>query len=190
MLMLSEEKETSLVGLAKEDDDKALAELYNYYFPRIYNYVHYRVADFYTADDLTSQVFEKMFNKLSYYHLEKAPFSAWLYCIARNTITDYYRRRGRTNSSSLEAAGEVVDPDLDPADIAVLSETREHLRKALTFLTPRERNIIALKFWSGYSNREIAKITGIKESNTGVILFRAMRRLRTVLETQGMNSYE
>ena len=188
MVMLTQAQETSLVDLTN-DDTSAFAELYNYYFPRVYNYVHYRVADFHAADDLTSQIFEKLFSKFKYYQSEKATFSAWLFSIARNTITDYYRSQMRTDVSSFEITAELIDYEPDPSDIVTFNETQQHLQKALASLTQRERNIIALKFWSGSSNRDIARLAGISESNTAVILFRAMRRLRMILESQGMSIY-
>ena len=82
-----------------------------------------------------------------------------------------------------------MDFKQDPCDVAAFNETQQKLLNALTTLSRRESDIIALKFWSGFSNREIAKITGISESNTGVILFRAMQRLRIILESQGLNIY-
>ena len=188
MVMLSQAEETSLA--ARADDGSAFTELYIYYFPRVYNYVHYRVNDFHTADDLTSQIFEKLFSKLKYYQSTKATFSAWLFSIARNTITDYYRSRKQCNFISLEITAKLVDFEPGPVDIVALNEIQQHLRKALAALSQRERDIIALKFWSGLSNKKIARLAGISESNTGVILFRAMRRLRIILESQGLNIHD
>jgi len=188
MTMLTQAEETLLIARAN-DDDSAFAELYNYYLPRVYNYVHYRVTDFHICDDLTSQIFEKLFSRLKYYQAGKAAFSAWLFSIARNTIADYYRSQARTRCTSLEITADITNFELDPSDIVTYNETQQHLIKALASLTQRERDIIALKFWSGSSNKDIAILVGISESNTAVILFRAMRRLRIILESQGMSIY-
>lgn len=182
MIILTQKEETSLIDLAK-DDDSAFTELYSYYFTRIYNYVHYRVSDFHAADDLISQIFEKLYTNLKYYQPKKAAFSAWLFSVARNTITDYYRSQMRTQFTSMEISAELIDNEPDPADIVGFNETQQQLLKALASLTRRERDVIAMKFWSGYSNRNIARLVGISESNTGIILFRAMRRLRKLLES-------
>ena len=180
MLTFSEEQSLSV------NVEKSFAKLYNNYFPRIYNYVHYCVSDFHVADDIVSQIFEKLFTKYSYYQKEKASFSTWLFTIARNTITDYYRSKSKAHITSLETCEEIMDSQKDPCDAVAFNETQKELLKALSTLSPRESHIIALKFWNGFSNREIAKITGISESNTGVILFRAMQRLRIILESQGL----
>lgn len=186
MAMLTHAEETPLAVLS-DNHDKAFDELYSSYFPRVYNYVHYRVDDFYDADDLTSQIFTKLFSSLKCYRPEKAPFAAWVFRIARNTVTDYYRSRRWNPLVSMEIFEELLDCQPGPDAIVTLDETRQHLYKALAFLTQREREIIALKFWSGCTNRDIAGMLGLSESNIGVIIFRAMRRLRLILESQGMS---
>lgn len=183
--MLSPTKERSSTSL--DDDDYTFVELYNAYFSRVYNYVHYRVSDFQDADDVTSQIFTKLFTKFRYYQPEKAPVSVWIFSIARNTLTDYYRSRERNPIASLDETAECADIGFSLDDYVASKEMQQNLHKALAALSQREREIIALKFWSGCTNRDIAKMTGISESNTGVILFRAMRRLRRILESRGIN---
>lgn len=185
MPILTQAEERALIELAQKDEN-SFTELYNYYFPRVNNYVHYRIADFHDAEDITSLIFEKVFLKYSYYQLEKAPFSSWLFRIARNTITDYYRSQKQILLVSQEQTEILVDARPDPIDVVVFNDTQRFLLRALASLSQREQDIIALKFWSGLSNREIAKLLGISESNTGVILYRAMRHLRTLLESQGV----
>ncbi len=185
MTMLPQTKER-LPAVPANDQNHLFAELYTDYFPRVYNYIRYRVDDSYDADDLTSLTFIKLLDKQEYYRPEKAPFPAWVFSIARNTVMDYYRRRTRNLYTSLEAAENLIDCGPGPDDAAAIHETRMHLHRALSSLSHRQREIIALKFWSGFSNRDIAEIMGISESNTGVILYRAMRQLRQILESQGM----
>ncbi len=188
--MLTQAANRELSGLA-EKKEGSFTELYNEYFPRINNYVHYRVADFHAAEDLTSQIFEKVFVKNHYYQERKGPFSVWLFRIARNTITDYYRSRKRIHTTSLdEYEKDIIDHEPDPVVIVELNEIQQHLLKAIGSLSQREQEIIALKFWSDLSNREIAQLIGVSESNTGVILFRAMKQLRKILTSQGMCAYE
>jgi len=186
MAMLTQAEEIFLISRVR-DDGSAFDELYNYYFPRVYNYVHYRVADSHDCDDLTSQIFEKLFSRFKYYQPGRATFSAWLFSIARHTVVDYYRSQARMRDTSLEITIELIDSKPEPSDIVAFNETQQHLLKALESLTQREREIIALKFWSGSSNRDIATLIEVSESNIAVILFRAMRRLRTILEARGMS---
>lgn len=178
--MQSEEKE-----VFQADYNQVYGEIYRDYFPRIYNYVFYRVNNYHDADDLSSEIFVKLFANLDRYHSEKAPLPVWIFRIARNTVIDYYRRNLRL-SAPLNTISETSDPQPGPDERAISQEIQQHLRVALSSLSHREREIIALKFWSGFSNREIAEVIGISESYTGVTLFRAMRRLRLTLESQGV----
>lgn len=162
-------------------------EFYHEYFPRVYNYVYYRVNNHHDADDITSLIFFKLYEKRNYYSSDKAPLFAWVFSIARNTVTDYYRQRARCTATSLENVEDMVAVGQTPDDIAASNEIKRHLHRALASLSDRERDIIALKFWSGITNREIAKIIGLSESNIGVTLYRAMRRLRHIMEIQGVN---
>jgi len=104
---------------------------------------------------------------------------AWLFGIARNAALDELRRRGRQAELAAEPA------DLDGAAVeagAERSERRLALRAALARLEPRERELIALKFFAGLGNAEIAAVLDISESNAGTRLHRAVTKLREALD--------
>lgn len=163
-------------------DSNAFAVLYEHYFPRIYNYVRCRVFKADIADDLTSEIFQKVLEKLDSYRLEKGKFSSWIFTIAHNVVVDYFKLQKHRLGVLGEAVGEIASSKPDSEETIMSKEIQEDIQKALMKLSDRERNIIALKFWAELSNRRIAEITGLSESNIGVILYRAMGRLRTVLE--------
>ena len=169
------------------DRSNEIAAMYHVYFPRVHNYVCCRIDNFHDADDLTSQIFLKVVSHLESYREDKAPFSAWIFRIARNTVTDYYRGRGRRAHLSLDDIAEPLDFANGPDRMVAAAELRQCLHGALQLLSEREREIIALKFWGELSNRSIAAFLGISESNVGVILYRAMRRLRHILDSRGMS---
>lgn len=149
------------------------------YYKRIFNYIAYRVSCHYTAEDLASQVFEKTLSKLTSYSPEKAPLEVWLFAIARNVVNDYYRSRARHRFFSLDAIRELVSGKKEPEDLILEGERSDRLKLALDTLSVKERNIIALKFGADLKNTEIALVTGITESNVGVILYRSMRKLKS-----------
>ena len=100
---------------------------------------------------------------------------AWLFGIARNAALDELRRRGR----QAELTAEPADLAQAGADESVeASERRLELSAALATLTPRERELIALKYFAGLANLEIAEVLGITESNAGTKLHRAIIKLR------------
>jgi len=157
---------------------QTFAELYEQYLPRVFRYVSYRVDDTQAAEDLTSTVFEKALTKFSDYRPEKAAFSTWIFTIARNTLIDHLRRRGQHPSVKIEDAGPIADGAPLPEDAAIQSEEQNKLHVCLSKLTNVEQNIISRKFGMEMTNREIAKDLGLSESNVGVILYRAVRKLR------------
>jgi RNA polymerase sigma-70 factor (ECF subfamily) len=167
----------------------AFATIYDRYFARVYNYIRYRVEDADIADDLTSHVFERVIARIDSYRPERAPFAAWLFAIARHAVADHRRAERRRKWLSLDALIHRASPLPEPEAVAVASESNAEVLRAVTRLRERERDLIALKFAAGLSNREIARVTGLSASHVGVILYRTLRRLRSELEI-GEDSHE
>ncbi len=168
---------------------EAFAIIYDLYFSRVYNYIRFRVGDPYLTDDLTSQVFEKVLNKITMYQQNRGNFAAWLFAIAHNTVLDHFRKQ-KISSLVFFDNHKQKNLDSEPEDAVIAKELREDLFTALKSLNDRERNILGLKFWSSLTNRKIAELTGLTENNVGIIIYRAIKRLRVYLSDLGVNSYE
>lgn len=157
------------------------SELYKKYFPKLYKYTLYKVGDTNVAEDLVSEVFEKMLAKYNTYNQEKGNFSTWLFTIANNVIINYYRENGRkTVSFDLEK----VESKYRLEDLIIDRELKGLLLKAIMCLDERQRNIIALKFGACLTNRQIAQMMNLTESNAGTILYRTLRQLKDILKEQ------
>jgi len=148
--------------------------------PRVYNFFRYRVYDHQAAEDLTATTFEKAWRNRDRYRRDRSGFSAWLFTIARNVAVDYYRRR---------RADVPLKADL-PSDATPLDEAQQHrddiqqLKRLLAPLPPRERELIALKYGAGLTNRAIAQLVGLSETNVGTILHRVVKQLRIQWEQE------
>lgn len=175
--------EMALVARAKVEP-AAFAAIYDHYFPRIYAYVRYRVRDAGLTEDITAQIFERVLANLSKYDAEQAPFAVWLFTIARHRVSDHHRAQQRRQLLPLDLVRSRASADPAPEEIVVRDETREALLVAVSRLSERERDILALKFGAELTNRRIAALTGLTESNVGVILYRAVRRLRADIDVQ------
>jgi len=162
----------------------AFAPVYDHYFPRVYNYVRYRVNDAATADDLTARVFERVLARIGHYCPERAPFAAWLFAIARNAVNDHIRAQKRRRWLSLDVLSDRLSTEPKPEEILVRKEGHAELLAAVAHLSDRQRNLIGLKFGAGLTNRRIAELTGLSESNVGVILYRTMRQLRAEMSAE------
>lgn len=167
------------IVIAAKTDSESFALLYDHYFPKIYKYIHYRVKNPNDVEDLTCAVFELVFTKLESYKQNRGPFGSWIFAIARNTVYDYYRKKKRLQAHTTEMPKFTeMQEKSNLEDVVLAKESCQELHKALRTLSHREQDIIALKFASGMTNRSIAASTGLTESNVGVILYRAIRRLR------------
>ena len=147
--------------------------------PRIYNFFRYRVGDDHVAEDLTAATFEKAWRNRHRYRYDLAAFSTWLFTIARHTAADYFRRPHP--EVSLEAAIHVADDESVESLIQQRSDF-ERLSNLLAQLADRERELVALKYGAGLTNRAIADLNGMSESNVGTILHRVTQQLRAALE--------
>jgi RNA polymerase sigma-70 factor, ECF subfamily len=143
--------------------------------PKVYNFFRYRLRDDTIAQDLTAATFEKAWRSRNSYRRDVAGFATWLLAIARNVATDHLR--GRRVHAPLEEAEEVKASGTPEEDNARASDG-ERLRALLAQLPDRERELISLKYGAGATNRAIAKLTGLSESNVGTIVHRVVEALR------------
>jgi RNA polymerase sigma-70 factor (TIGR02952 family) len=156
---------------------EAFADLYREYLPKVYRYISYRVADSHQAEDLTSIVFEKALTKFKSYSSKKAAFSTWIFSIARNTLIDHYRANAKQPAIQVENMP-FLEEDHSPEEEMAKSEEYRILQSCISKLAAQEQEIISLKFGAEMTNRQIAKVIGLSESNVGIIIFRAIRKLR------------
>jgi len=170
--------EQALVADAREapsDTDLAFDRLYRSSRDDLYAYVASLLRDAAAAEEVTAAAFERAYRKRHRFDPERGEPRAWLFGIARNAALDELRRRGR----QAELAAEPADlQDFGAAEGAERSERRLAVSAALERLAPGERELIALKFFAGLGNAEIAQVLGTSESNAGTKLHRAMTKLR------------
>jgi RNA polymerase sigma-70 factor (ECF subfamily) len=155
--------------------DIAFEELYRQSRDDLYAYVAGMLRDRSAAEEVTAATFEKAFRKRRRFDAERGSARAWLFGIARNAAIDELRRRGRR----AELATEPADPAVPAPDaLAEQSARRATVAAALSELPARERDLVAMKYFAGLSNAEIAAVLGISESNAGTILHRVITKLR------------
>jgi RNA polymerase sigma-70 factor (ECF subfamily) len=142
----------------------------------VYAYVAGILRDRSAAEDVTAQAFERAYRRRGSFKPERGSHRAWLFGIARNAALDELRRRGR----NAELTTEPEDPAAAGAheQAAETALRRTMLNAALATLSARERELIALKYFAGLANAEIAAVIGVSESNAGTKLHRAMEKLR------------
>ncbi len=143
--------------------------------PRVYNFFRYRFGDHQQAEDLTATTFLKVWRAREQYSHDLSAFSTWVFSIARNVAVDYYRQR-HTDYSIDQFHHLAADMVLEDAVERQTDAAR--LMALLARLPPLEQELIALKYGAELTNRAIAGVTGLSESNVGTMLYRIIRKLR------------
>jgi RNA polymerase sigma factor (sigma-70 family) len=162
-------------GAAPRDADLLFERLYRSSRDDVYAYVAGLLREPTAAEEVTATAFERAYRKRHRFDPRRGEPRAWLFGIARNAALDELRRRGR----QAELAADPADlAGAGVADSAEAGERRLALTAALATLAPRERELIALKFFAGLGNAEIAVVLGVSESNAGTRLHRAVTKLR------------
>ena len=153
-------------------------EIFDSFYNRIFNFTLVRVSNLHDTEDLVSNVFCKVVEKLDSYIPEKAAFSTWIFTIALNEIRMYYR--GRKNACSLDDISELADR-FDIEEDLLHYEERSILLSAIYELDERRKSIILLKYFGELTDRQIADTLKLSEKNVGVILSRTKKVLKDAL---------
>lgn len=170
-IVQTEMTDEQLVQRMQSGDDRAFELLYDRYFEKIYRFVMRRVWRSEIAEDLVSEIFLKAFAKRHTF-VWRVSFSAWIYRIATNAITDYIRTRKpieelpKTLSSHEAHSSAHVDQEF----------LGNELELVLARLDPREQLAITMKFFGECSNVEIATALRVNVNHAGVILHRALKK--------------
>jgi RNA polymerase sigma-70 factor, ECF subfamily len=149
--------------------------IYVEHAPRVYNYFRFRLGNHADIEDLTARTFEKAWRSRTQYRSEMAGVSTWLFKIAQNVVVDHLR--ARRNHLPIDEALQLSAPDTPEKD----AERGSNLARLTTLtqsLPDRERDLLALKYGAVANNREIARLTGLSESNVGTLLHRLVQTLR------------
>ncbi len=174
--------EWEIVRSAQSFDNDAIRQLYEKYFPKIYNYAFMQMGDVHAAEDLASDVMLKMIESIQKYTFRGLPFGAWVFRIARNRLIDLHRRRKRRGEVDLS---ETLSTALaNPQVLAERALERGQLQIALKHLTDEQRQVIVLKFIEGFDNRSVGKIMGRSEGAIKSLQHRALGALRRVLRPE------
>jgi len=149
----------------------------------LYSYVAGLLRDRVAAEDVTALAFERAFRKWDKFDPQRGSARGWLFGIARNAALDELRKRKREapaiESGGVDAPGQLASGSAPVEEKVVALEQRAALLDALGTLSPADREMVALKFFAGLGNTEIAEATGYSPTNVGTRLERAMKRLRS-----------
>jgi RNA polymerase sigma-70 factor, ECF subfamily len=174
--------EAQLVKLAIAGDPEAFACLYDTYVDQIFRFILVRVSHRPTAEDLTSLVFLKAWEKLGRYRRRNLMFRGWLFQVARNTVIDHYRVQKETQPLET-VANTATDPDADVSQQVEQRLRGEQLWTMMQELTDEQREVLVLKFGEGLSTGEVAEIMGKRQGAVRALQMRALQALETIVKS-------
>jgi RNA polymerase sigma-70 factor (ECF subfamily) len=166
-----------LIQAAATGDRSAFEDLYRRYARPVFGLALRRLGDRGRAEDAVQETFASIWRSAGSYRPDRGPGAPWLYAVARNAIVD--RARART-----EIPAEIPDAAADapgPGDRAEQSWVAWRVHRALEELPEREREVIALAYWSGLSQSEVAEFLGIPLGTVKTRTRSALGRLADVL---------
>lgn len=169
-------------GASRGDRRGDFERLYRESRDDLYSYLTFLLANRSLAEEVTAQAFERAYRKRSSFDSRRGDLRAWLFRIARNAAIDELRRGRREialdftseSAATMGSAGASDEAPGEPID-------RVYVATALRTLAPNQRELVALKFFAGLTNVEIARVLRQSESNVGSRLHRAITSLREAL---------
>ncbi|MCF7860037.1 RNA polymerase sigma factor [Patescibacteria group bacterium] len=162
-----------LAKAAQNGASDAFAQLYDLHIKKIYNFIYYKTLNKTVAEDICSQVFIKAWQKLSQF--QGGSFSAWLYTIARNSVSDYYRREHQ--HLNIDDCWDLSDKEDFLARIDQ-GLNMEKIQETMKVLKNEEREILMMRFWLDLSFKEIAEQLEKKEGAVKMACGRALKNLQ------------
>lgn len=157
----------------------AFADLYRDSRDDIYSYLAYLVGDKSLAEELTADAFEHAYRKRAKFDATRGNLRAWLFRVARNLAIDELRRKQRVTTLEFP-----VD-ELTSIDEEDRRDDRLMVAEAMRCLQTRDRELVALKFFAGLTNTEIAKVLRRSPASVGTNLHRAITKIRDEFENEG-----
>jgi RNA polymerase sigma-70 factor (ECF subfamily) len=167
-----------LIRRAGDGDHGAFEVLYHRYARSVFGLALRRLGDRGRAEDAVQETFASIWRAARSYRPERGPGAPWLYAVARNAIID----RSRARAEPPAEAPEEPAPGAGPPERVEAGWTAWRIHRALEELSPNERTVIELAYWSGLSQSEIAQYLGIPLGTVKTRTRAALARLADELE--------
>ncbi len=177
------DRERRLVDAAVTEP-RAFGELYDFYLPRIYGFIHRRIRERSMTEDLTAATFERALHVLRSGRFRNEAFGGWLYRVAANVVIDHVRSTRRLQpSEDLDA----LDPGADGLAAAL---DRDEIRRGMAQLSDTHRRVLALRFFDDLAPEEAGAVLGCSRRTFAVKLHRAIGALRAAIAAEASEPME
>ncbi|MBN1766481.1 MAG: sigma-70 family RNA polymerase sigma factor [Sedimentisphaerales bacterium] len=186
-----------LIKAHLQGDGAAFGELVRRHGDSLMGYLMRLCKDRHQAEDMFQESFSRAYQKAGLFK-GRSSFKTWLYTIATNIVTDFYRKQGgRPQTVSLNQTQKTCDgknctealmpltvhtnKTENPMETASLTEQKAQVQQALGQLPERQRTTVVLAYYQGLSYKEVAQVMGCSLGTVKTQMFRALRTLATLL---------
>ena len=156
--------------------------IYNEYFRRIYAFLSKMCPDPFLCEEMTQETFYQAFISFHRYDGSCEIFT-WLAAVAKNTYFKYLRKN-RIHTVDIDLVSEKGNEEEDPSGIIQRKMTGEAVKRAVSVLPPKYRDVVVLRIYAELSFADIGKSLGISENSAKVIFFRAKKMLKEALKDE------
>src|SRR5215470_12671471 len=165
-------------------DDAALGEVYDQFSSLVYGLALRVIGDARAAEDVSQDVFVWFWERPAAFDPDRGSLRAWLGTLTHRRAVDYVRREeARRRRTERDAALAPLVPDV--GEMAAALVTAERVRAALDVLPAEQRDAIELAYFGGRTYRQVADVLGIPEGTAKSRLRLALRKIASVLESEG-----
>jgi RNA polymerase sigma-70 factor (ECF subfamily) len=185
---MERQEEQEIIERSRKDP-KAFGAIFDKYYPAIFRYAMHRTGNPAVSADIAAETFFKALNKLYTYRVTAAPFSSWLYRIANNE-SSYYFRKKKYEPASYDAAREqggfpepasredVEKEFMQAQQLADNNKDFIEIKEMIVKMPVKYQEVITLRFMEDKKISEIAEILGKSEGTVKSLLSRGLDRLR------------
>ncbi len=175
--LILEQSEELIIEECKRNP-RRFEPLYNKYYKPIFRAVLSRIGDKDITAEIVSNVFFKALQNINKFQFKGLSIYSWIYRIALNECNEYFRKKGNKRMIVLDQ----THYELLAEEMAIFDDNHlEELKKGLSRLRETELQIIELRFFESLSFKDIADVLGINEGNSKVKLYRAVERLKKLM---------
>lgn len=177
-------KNVNLTDLANKAifSRNALNKLFDTIYPIVWHYYRIRLNDIEDAKDITQNACIKLVNNLEKFKSEKANFSTWMYKIIQNLLIDFFRKKSLPYEDLDINLLECTD---SPLNRILEKEKQEEIKNSFKNLSPREKEILEMRYFFNMKNKEIAIALNIKEKTVSSLIVRAGEKIEKLLDKNG-----
>lgn len=180
----SSPEELQLLRRARALEEDALALVHDRYYNAIFRYIAFRVDDYATSEDLTSEVFIRLLTALRDHTAPQNTLRGWLFGTATRVVQDFFRKK--YNRPLVAMDEQWADDNESPAQMVDKKLDQEKLYHALQQLTEEQQEVLAFRFGQGLTAGEIAGLLGKSEAAVKMLQARALASLSRLMAEGGV----